>query len=450
VHFTNPVADIIKAHTCRECSSSYASKNELFRHLRREWSQPSKHQVAKSYALMQPTADASGQPVDEEPKPIVEDIAEANIANVAESNVNDAQPRISIQSTARFSGRPGYAFRGFHYVTLGIMIATELVKACVDTGCSMTLIDRALLQRLLPDLKLSRLSSPISVRGLGDAMHQSSEYARISITIDGTLDEKLATSILTMEVHIVDNLRANLLIGNDVIVPERMKLDPASQRMTIGSCQDMVTHINAVAKDTPVQRSIRSRKTVTIPAMSTVAIPISCQGKSLPTNRDFLFEPSFKGDLGFDGGVFAHIIDSSMSHIHLHNASEKSTTIPRRTRLRNVIEYDQAGAYIVEQVDSRNAPLAASSWLTRRPRQSWKSKLTKSFAAVATAVAITATSVVSKPSATTSSADLAQGLVVIDPALKHVLGNGITVYGHHEEASQIANLAYEFADIFTD
>ena len=45
----------------------------------------------------------------------------------------------------------------------------------------------------------------------------------------------------------------------------------------------------------------------------------------MPSNRDFLFEPKFAGDLGFDGGVFAYIIDASLLFIQLRNSTEKPT-----------------------------------------------------------------------------------------------------------------------------
>ena len=38
----------------------------------------------------------------------------------------------------------------------------------------------------------------------------------------------------------------------------------------------------------------------------------------------------------------------------------------------------------------------------------------------------------------------------IDPNLEHVLPSGITIYGNQEEASQIAAVAQEFPEIWTD
>lgn len=426
IHFTNPISTTFP---CRQCSGTFTSKNDLFRHLRSEWTNPVKHVITSEEAL---------------PKEL----------ESAYSGVPEETTRTVIRSSRSPStARPGYAFRGFHYVTLSIAIAAEYLRVCADTGCSMTLIDRTLLRRLLPELNPSKLSSPISVRGLGDAMHKTSEYVNISVAIDGKLRGKAVTAQLTLEAHIVDNLRANMLLGNDVIVPEKMCLDPANQRMTIGSCQGMVTEITAVAKSTPVHRTIRAKGTVTIPAMSTASVPVSYQGDTLPTDRDFLFEPQYKGDLGFDGGVFAHVVDSSISFVQLRNATDKPAQISRRTRLGNIVEYNQAGAYLVSPED---ASLAAGGWLTRKPRQSWKSRVARGIAAMATAVAMTGTSS-SSPSVDTSMipevsriGTSSSSAVTIDPSLEHVMPNGITVYGTRADAVEIASVADEFPEIWTD
>lgn len=50
-------------------------------------------------------------------------------------------------------------------------------ELCFDTGCSITLVDRAWLKQVLPDKEVRRMASPIMVRGLGSNKHQTSEYA---------------------------------------------------------------------------------------------------------------------------------------------------------------------------------------------------------------------------------------------------------------------------------
>ena len=65
------------------------------------------------------------------------------------------------------------------------------------------------------------MSTPTTVRGLGTNKHDASEFARISIYLPGTK----GTVLITREVHIVDNLSANALIGIDIMKPEGMVLN---------------------------------------------------------------------------------------------------------------------------------------------------------------------------------------------------------------------------------
>ena len=53
----------------------------------------------------------------------------------------------------------------------------------------------------------------------------------------------MVIAIIKVEVYIVNSLRANLLIGNNVIVPNHVVLYPGTGKMVIGSCQNTVVNI---------------------------------------------------------------------------------------------------------------------------------------------------------------------------------------------------------------
>ena len=76
----------------------------------------------------------------------------------------------------------------------------------------------------------------------------------------------------------------------------------------------------------------------------------------LPKDQDFLFESKSNHDLGFEGGVYIHIVDASISFVQLRNATNYLAQISRCTRLGSVIEYTQDGYYLASP---KEAPLAA-------------------------------------------------------------------------------------------
>lgn len=423
-YFTEAAPEI---HSCRHCTESFASRNALFRHLKEVWKEP-RHASE------------------------VFEVTEAPQVAEDSSTAAPDETRKVIESSSKDSGStPGYAFRGFHYAITNLKPTpeSEAMPSCADSGAGITLLDRTQCQKFFPSTKISKMASPIRVRGLGSAMHSTDEFVTVTTYADGELpDGTPAVAKMTMEAHLVDNLKANMLIGNDVLVPQKIRLDPAGGKMVIGACQDLAARIEVVTKKDPgVRRAIRSKGTVTIPALSTVSVPVTYRG-TLPDDRDFLFEPQFKQNLGREGGVFAHVVDSSLSFVQLRNASDRPARISRRSRLGSVVEFQEEGCYLATP---EAAPLAAGGWMLRKPKQSWKSRIAKGLLTVAAGVAAYTTSGSLPRNENPGSSTSTPASTTVDPAHEHVLSNGITIYGStQEEAFQIAAVAMEFPEIWTD
>ena len=404
-------------HACRGCDQSFQSRNALFRHLKEAWQSPEAHVCIPE-------------------------------AQVVTTEAQSGTPKV-IESSSKASATPGYAFRGYHYARAQLKSspdAAEAMPGCLDTGAGITLLDRLQRTKHFPDSEISKMSSPIRVRGLGNTMHTTDEFVTVTTYSEGELpDGSRAVAKMTMEAHLVDDLKANMLIGNDVLTAQKIKLDPGSGMMTIGSCQNLTAKIDVITKDNSrFKRTIRSQGTVVIPAMSTVSVPVTYRG-TIPEDRDFLFEPQCKQDLGHDGGVYAHVVDSSLSFVQLSNTTDHPTQITRRTRLGSVVEFGQEGGCYLAEPEA--APLAAGGWMSRKPKQSWKSRIAKALMTVAATAATAATVYTASGS---SASDKNASPTTVDPSLEHVLPNGITVYGSQEEASQIAAVAQEFPEIWTD
>ena len=102
---------------------------------------------------------------------------------------------------------------------------------------------------------------------------------------------------ITREIHVVDDLKAGMLIGSDILTPERMVLDFATQGIRIGSCRDMVVLMDSRARSEPIRRIVKSSKKMTLPPRTTLPVPVAYAGQ-LPEDRDFLFEPQSTLQLG--------------------------------------------------------------------------------------------------------------------------------------------------------
>ncbi len=81
------------------------------------------------------------------------------------------------------------------------------------------------------------MSTPLKVRGIGASKHESLEFAALSLYFSGRNGGgDLVYAALQCEIHLVEGLHANLLIGNDIMSPEGMIIDLGKKTALIGAC----------------------------------------------------------------------------------------------------------------------------------------------------------------------------------------------------------------------
>ena len=78
-------------------------------------------------------------------------------------------------------------------------------------------------------------------------MHRTAEFIILLIYLLDALNGKLVKAQLNHEAHLVSDLKANLLIGSDILTPKGIVLDFSLKRMTILSCCGMTMDINVHA-----------------------------------------------------------------------------------------------------------------------------------------------------------------------------------------------------------
>ena len=188
---------------------------------------------------------------------------------------------------------------------------------------------------------IKKMASKIPIRGLGSKIHYSDEFVVLTFYKKGVLSfDTRAFAKITREIHIVDNLKADMLIGADNLTPERMMIDFATQTITIDSCRSMAVPMNSRARSEPTKRIIKSSSRVVLPPRSTQTIQIAFAGELL-SDRDLLFEPRCSLQLGQTEDIYAHVVDSSFQTVHVRNDTNKHVIIPPKERLGTLEEYDQ-------------------------------------------------------------------------------------------------------------
>ena len=91
------------------------------------------------------------------------------------------------------------------------------------------------------------------------------------------------------ELYIVKGLKENLLVGNNILVMERVIINLANKSAMILSCQVTIS-VAARPRVYPVQRKVLVDKSLTIPPESETLVQFVYS--KFPDDRDFLFNPT--------------------------------------------------------------------------------------------------------------------------------------------------------------
>ncbi|KAL9626118.1 MAG: hypothetical protein Q9164_007942, partial [Protoblastenia rupestris] len=215
-------------HECKTCGLAVDSRNKLFSHLRSScWK---KEKGAKASPKIETTS-----------------------SQVMMTKVSLSAPEIIPSSAKPIEQIPGYAFRGYQYTMGRMRLSPEGLDldVCFDTGCPITVGDKDVLSRHIPDLEsiIRQTPSPIPVSGFGNKVTKSTEYVVIDLYIPGTLNGKAVMGKITAEVHLTTELNANILVGSDVMTPHGIDLKMKSQIATINSCKQMEFRVGKTGFD---------------------------------------------------------------------------------------------------------------------------------------------------------------------------------------------------------
>lgn len=146
----------------RLCQAVFQSNNKLHNHLR----DTDYHRKSTPHSLIIKASDVASS-----------NIASSSVASPVTTQTATATPQLIIAESLIKQAPPGHAFRGWHYTIAKAHIAgsTEAEPTCLDSGCSITMINKTFLKRVAPQAKIYHISK-IKINGIGPAVHNSSAY----------------------------------------------------------------------------------------------------------------------------------------------------------------------------------------------------------------------------------------------------------------------------------
>ena len=443
VNFLSSATEVsTDAHNCIHCSSIFTSRNQFFKHLRNAcWSSSTSEHADHAVSIVRLSFSLTVSTLTEIPRKKIYELSHAFFS------VN----RRVIQSLVRFDEtNSDYAFREYQYgqTTVRLDSNIESIKICIDTDCSVTMIDRKFFTQLLSDVFVQKLVSFISVRDVKSKIVKSDEFMLVNMTFDNVLkSEREIIGVIEVEMHFIDDFAINMLLANDVIYSQNIKIDSEKRRFIIAKCESFRVSIEMFSRVTShVKRIIRFRQAYILQSDDFAKISVTYHD-FLSDDRDFLFESHCQYDLEYDDDVYVHVVNNNLFKMLVRNVTFQSITLAKRARLNMIIEYNQTECYLTM---SEKSYKTTSDWMNER---SWKKQLIVSFVTLAaTYVTLDTISSVIPSNEFTQSASSTQFVVPtvsqIDSSLKHVLSSDVTMY--EAKMSGLANLVNSYQNIFRD
>ena len=204
-------------------------------------------------------------------------------------------------------------FRDWSYarihVTLFSTVDVEFV--CLDIDVEIILCDRQFFKKQVSNVFIKIMITFISVRDLDVDKHMTIEYVILFMYFFDQKNDVTIKAKIIRKIHLIDNLKINMLLSNDVIESKKIDISISNKSIYIDNCE-IIASFEVRTSRAIVQISVHARKTTVI--FSHNELIFSMHYTIVSFDWDYLFESN-----EFNFSLYAHLIDSIFKHIVVRN-----------------------------------------------------------------------------------------------------------------------------------
>ena len=202
----------------------------------------------------------------------------------------------------------------------------------------MFAVDRKFLFTQISNLfiLIKRIFQLIKIREIDKSLILSFEYVILNFILQNVLDEKSVIDKLRRQIHIIDDLKTNMLINSNILNLKKMLIDYNKKVLVFNCCRDMKILMQMKFLREKINKMIHVYDVITMLAHFSVLIFIKFQDKALFEDKNFMFISSEINRFNFDNKVLFHIIDVHFYIIQINNITNRVVIIVKNIRL-NVI-----------------------------------------------------------------------------------------------------------------
>ena len=163
-----------------------------------------------------------------------------------------------------------------------------------------------------------------------------------NIYLFNTKNDKKVISVLRREIHLIENLKANMLFENDVINSKKIVFDVAKKFVVISNTDVIIALKSRLIKNV-ILKLVHLRKSIVVSVR--IEIIVDVHNACLLKSRNFLFE--LNNDV-IELIMYAYLVDAFTFSILIRNDKNYSVKIFKNARLDKIIEIDFSNVFQIE------------------------------------------------------------------------------------------------------
>lgn len=136
---------------------------------------------------------------------------------------------------------------------------------------------------------IKTLPASILVKGIGTRRHASSEYLMVDGYIDRMVNGYLVTPHIQREMHVVDNLAPGLLLGIDIITPEKISFNVLKPCLLFHSHNSMIVDIILTVQEKSKVPRVRTKKRTVVEAHTVSVVLVDVVDTGGRPDREVIF-----------------------------------------------------------------------------------------------------------------------------------------------------------------
>ena len=230
-------------------------------------------------------------------------------------------------------------FRNWNYARIHVFLffTTDVEFVCLIIDAEIIFCDRQFFKKQASNVFIKIMITFISIRDLDVDKHMTIEYIILFMYFFDQKNDVTIKIKIIREIHLLDNLKINMLLNNDVIESKKIDVNVSNKSTYIDNCE-IIDNFEIRTSRSIVQISIHERK-ITI-VFSHNELILSMHYIIVSFDRNYLFESN-----EFNFSFYVYLINFTFKHIVVRNKNSQTVHISWNCRVDHMIEIDFINAF---------------------------------------------------------------------------------------------------------